>query len=127
MRQRRDAAPTTPTAEQARPSAPKERSGSGAGGRDVAWSFVAGQDPMDTIRRYRDRIAAAHVKDRAPDGENTDEDGWADLGDGRVDWPACLTALKSAGCTNFVLEHDNPSDDQRFARRSLAYLNSLEG
>ena len=94
---------------------------------DVAWSFVAGKDPMETIQRYGSRIAAAHVKDRAPDGEKGDEDGWADLGDGRVDWPGCLTALKAAGCKNFVLEHDNPSDDQRFASRSLAYLHSLEG
>jgi sugar phosphate isomerase/epimerase len=92
---------------------------------DVAWADVAGSNPLDTIAKYGSRITAAHVKDRAPAGENADEDGWADVGHGTLDWANLYAALTTAGCTNFVMEHDNPSDDQRFASRALAHMQSL--
>jgi sugar phosphate isomerase/epimerase len=87
---------------------------------DVAWVVKGGQDPLPFIARYADRILTAHVKDIAPKGEKADEDGWADVGTGVVDWPACYAALKAAGCTRFIMEHDNPSDHARFARASIA-------
>ncbi|MFZ3581490.1 sugar phosphate isomerase/epimerase family protein [Loktanella sp. DJP18] len=92
---------------------------------DVAWAAVAGKDPADVIAQYGDRIIAAHVKDRAPQGENADEDGWADAGHGTLDWPDHFKALKTAGCDLFVMEHDKPADDNRFASRALAYMQSL--
>ena len=92
---------------------------------DVAWCVRAGADPFPTIDRYGDRLMAAHVKDIAPMGECEDEDGWADVGQGTMDWPAIMTALKNVGCTYFVMEHDNPSDDARFASRSLDFVNTL--
>jgi sugar phosphate isomerase/epimerase len=58
------------------------------------------------------------VKDVAPKGEKAEEDGWADIGDGVVDWKRLLPALSVGGVELIVLEHDNPSDFERFARRS---------
>lgn len=92
---------------------------------DVAWVARGGQDPLVWIEKLADRIVAAHVKDIAPDGENTGEDGWADVGHGSMDWPALMAALKQVDCKLFVLEHDNPNDDVRFARRSIDFLNSI--
>tara|TARA_R100000935_G_scaffold10963_2_gene21977 strand:+ start:683 stop:1426 length:744 start_codon:yes stop_codon:yes gene_type:complete len=92
---------------------------------DVAWAAVAGQDPADVIAQYGDRIIAAHVKDRAPAGQNANEDGWADAGHGTLDWPGHFSALKAAGCDLFIMEHDKPADDNRFASRALAYMTSL--
>ena len=92
---------------------------------DVAWVVRGGSDPLDWIRRYAGRITAAHVKDIAPAGQNADEDGWADVGQGTVDWKTIMAALKTAGCKHFVLEHDNPSDPKRFATRSAAYVKGL--
>lgn len=89
---------------------------------DVAWVVRGGQDPLAWIDKYKDRLVAAHVKDIAPDGENADEDGWADVGDGVMDWTGLMTALREAGCGLFVVEHDNPSDDARFAERSMTFL-----
>jgi sugar phosphate isomerase/epimerase len=94
---------------------------------DVAWVARAGQDPLAWITKYSDRIVAAHIKDIAPKGECLDEDGWADVGHGTIDWVACMNALESTNCELCVLEHDNPNDDDRFAKRSIAYLNSLQG
>jgi sugar phosphate isomerase/epimerase len=87
---------------------------------DVAWVIRGGADPLDWIRRHGARITAAHVKDIAPAGENAGEDGWADVGQGTVDWAGLMAALRATPCGIFVLEHDNPSDDRRFAERSLA-------
>ena len=92
---------------------------------DVAWVIRGGSDPLAWISRYAGRISAAHVKDIAPAGQNGDEDGWADVGQGTVDWKSIMAALKAAGCKHFVLEHDNPSDDKRFAKRSAAFMKGL--
>jgi sugar phosphate isomerase/epimerase len=87
---------------------------------DLGWVGRAGLNPVDWINKYSGRIAAAHIKDIAPAGECVDEDGWADVGQGTLDWPAIHGALKSTGVDHYVIEHDNPSDDARFAQRSLA-------
>lgn len=92
---------------------------------DVAWVMRGGQDPAAWIEKTAGRLVAAHVKDIAPAGENADEDGWADVGHGTMDWAGLMTALKNTDCQLFVMEHDNPSDDARFASRSIAFLNSL--
>lgn len=86
---------------------------------DVAWIVRAGADPIGWIRRYGDRLSAVHVKDIAPAGGNADEDGWADVGHGIVPWPAIWGELRKTPARFFVMEHDKPNDDARFARRSI--------
>ncbi|WP_373354749.1 sugar phosphate isomerase/epimerase family protein [Pseudoroseicyclus sp. CXY001] len=93
---------------------------------DVAWVAVGEEDPLTWIAKYGDRIVAAHVKDIAPAGSAPDEDGWADVGHGVLQWPALMGALKDQTKARwFVMEHDNPSDDDRFARLSIAAGQSL--
>lgn len=86
---------------------------------DVAWIVRAGADPTDWIRRHGDRLTAVHVKDIAPAGRNAGEDGWADVGHGTVPWKAIWAELAKTPATIFVMEHDKPDDDARFARRSI--------
>lgn len=87
---------------------------------DIAWVIRGGADAMDWIARHGDKITAVHVKDIAPAGEAEDEDGWADVGHGTVDWAALFRELKvRAPAKLFIMEHDNPSDASRFASRSL--------
>ncbi|WP_306262125.1 sugar phosphate isomerase/epimerase [Pararhizobium sp. IMCC21322] len=86
---------------------------------DIAWIARGGKNPLDYIKKFGDRLTAAHIKDIAPEGEKADEDGWADVGDGTMDWPAIMAALRKTKAEAFVMEHDNPSDDRRFAERSL--------
>ena len=87
---------------------------------DLGWVQRAGQSPAAWIDKYADRLVAVHIKDIAPNGECVDEDGWADVGHGTMDWASITAALAAANVTHFVIEHDNPNDDERFARRSLA-------
>lgn len=92
---------------------------------DLAWVIKGGADPLHWIATFRDRITAVHLKDIAPAGENADEDGWADLGQGTVDWPGLKAALSKTKVRYFIVEHDNPKDDRRFAERSLAAARAL--
>lgn len=92
---------------------------------DLAWVGRAGANPVTWIKRHGARITAVHVKDIAPEGQCTDEGGWADVGHGSLDWPACFAALKKSRVLHYVMEHDNPNDLERFARRSFDYVSKL--
>lgn len=92
---------------------------------DIAWIIRGGGDPFQWIENYGSRISAVHVKDIAASGQNTNEDGWADVGYGTVDWKALIKVLKGTPVRYFIMEHDNPSDDERFARRSIATVKAF--
>ena len=86
---------------------------------DIGWVIRAGQDPVETIKKYSSQINVAHIKDIAAQGEGLDEDGWSDVGHGVVEWAPIHAALQTAGVNRYIIEHDNPNDHQRFATRSL--------
>lgn len=92
---------------------------------DLAWVHIGGQNPLEWLKKYKGRIVAAHVKDVAAKGENTDEDGWADVGHGVMDWTAIKPAMDAAGVYRYVVEHDNPNDHTRMATRSLASVQAF--
>lgn len=93
---------------------------------DIAWIVRGGGDVAAWIDSYGGRINAVHVKDIAPEGENTDEDGWADVGEGTMDWAAIMADVRSKTSADiFVMEHDNPNDLTRFATRSITNFKSL--
>jgi len=88
---------------------------------DVAWMIQAKQAPFNWLDRFGQRITAIHVKDIAVAGQALDEDGWADVGYGEIDWPTLFAEIRAnTAAKYFVMEHDNPSDVDRFARRSIA-------
>jgi sugar phosphate isomerase/epimerase len=92
---------------------------------DVAWIVRGRSNPLSWFKRYGERITAVHVKDIAKKGENADEDGWADAGYGVMDWPKLFRALQKSRALHFVVEHDNPNDIARFARRSFAAVSKM--
>lgn len=88
---------------------------------DLAWLVKGGEEPLRWMEKYGSRMTALHVKDIAPAGEKADEDGWADVGTGTLDWKALLAAAREKTAVKvFVAEHDKPSDPIRFARNSIA-------
>lgn len=92
---------------------------------DVAWIFRGKADPAPWLEANGDRIIAIHVKDVAPEGENADEGGWADAGHGIVPWKTLWPIARKTKAQYFIAEHDNPSDIDRFASRSIAFIKSL--
>jgi sugar phosphate isomerase/epimerase len=94
---------------------------------DLAWVVKAGEDPLEWMTKCGDRIVALHVKDIAAPGQNADEDGWADVGHGTLDWKMLISAARARTKTRFfIMEHDKPSDAMRFARRSIEAVRSYE-
>jgi sugar phosphate isomerase/epimerase len=91
---------------------------------DIGWIEWAGEDATAWIAKYKDRVTALHIKDLAPEGENADEDGQADVGHGILDWKKLMPAIKAPAVKYLVIEHDNPSDFERFARRSFATVSA---
>ena len=87
---------------------------------DIAWVQVAGENPLPWIDRFAGRLGAVHVKDIAPQGSGSEEDGWADVGHGVMDWKTLSSAVDRTAASHRIMEHDNPRDDRRFAERSLA-------
>jgi sugar phosphate isomerase/epimerase len=79
------------------------------------------------MKKLGSRITAVHVKDIAPAGECVDEDGWADVGQGTLDWKQLIADAKANTKAKFyVMEHDKPSDAIRFAKRSIASVKHWE-
>ncbi len=93
---------------------------------DLGWVARAGLDPAPYVTKYADRIVAVHVKDIAAEGECLDEDGWADVGTGVVDWAGLIPQIRAA-VPNAILvaEHDKPSDVDRFAATSIANMKGM--
>ncbi len=92
---------------------------------DLAWIERAGAKVSDGIARHGSRISSVHIKDIATPGTCLDEDGWADVGHGVMDWPGLMAALKQTPAQYFIMEHDKPSDHARFARRSFDTISNL--
>lgn len=92
---------------------------------DLAWVKVAGQSPEAWLGKHAGRIVATHVKDLAPEGENADEGGWADVGHGILDWKSIKPAMDAAEVRRYVIEHDDPRDHVRTATRSLAAIQAF--
>lgn len=89
---------------------------------DIAWVIRGGADPFAYIEKYGNRITAVHVKDIAKAGENADQDGWADVGHGTVEWARLFKALSATSAKYYIVEHDNPKDYKVTAERSIASI-----
>jgi len=92
---------------------------------DVAWLVRGGADPETWLARYADRLRSVHVKDIAPEGEHADQDGWADVGHGTLDWKKLWEVCRTQGAGWMVVEHDKPADPAGTARRSYDFLANM--
>lgn len=92
---------------------------------DLAWISVGGQDPALWLRRYAGRVPVIHVKDVAPSGQNIDQQGFADVGDGILDWTELWSVANDLRIPLRIAEHDCPSDWRRFARTSANTIRRL--
>ena len=98
---------------------------------DMARLALAGATPLDWLRRYPGRLASVHVKDLAPDGDGGLGggglgDGWADIGQGVLDWPDLWVRCIDAGATLMVADQEAPADPAGYARRSYLAMERLQ-
>jgi sugar phosphate isomerase/epimerase len=92
---------------------------------DIAWIVRGGQDPAAWLGRHADRIVALHVKDVSAEAGGPEE-GWADVGHGVLDWKHLVPVMRATRARWWIVEHDRPSDADRFARNSMATFKGWE-
>jgi sugar phosphate isomerase/epimerase len=92
---------------------------------DIAWIVRGAQDPAAWLGRHAARIVALHVKDVMAEAGGPEE-GWADVGHGALDWARLLPVMRATAARWWIVEHDRPSDADRFARNSIATFKSWE-
>lgn len=91
---------------------------------DIGWILRAGGEAKAEINRFPGKVVAFHMKDLKPDGV-MEEDGWADVGSGTVDWKALWPVIAATGASVLVVEHDNPADWRRSAAISYDFIAAM--
>lgn len=94
---------------------------------DIGWVYRGKQDPVVWFSKFGDRVFSIHLKDIAPAGECMDEDGWADVGHGVIDWGTLWPMIAKLNPEVYAVEHDKPSDYRRFALRSAEAFRHMAG
>ena len=91
---------------------------------DTYWIKHGGEDPAEYIRRYAGRQSILHVKDMADD----EEQSFAEVGHGILDWDAIHEAAMDAGVEIYAVEQDQcPGDPFESAQKSFEFLQGLLG
>ncbi len=85
---------------------------------DLAWIVRGEADALALLQRYAGRCPCIHVKDLAPEGQNEDEMGFADVGYGTLNWETLLPATQAAGAEWYIVEHDLPKEPIKTIQRS---------
>ena len=95
---------------------------------DIFWVSVAGHKPVELMKKYSDRIALLHLKDKAADvpvqyNENVPKTAFKEVGNGTIDIPAVLAEAKRIGVRNYFVEQDQtPGDPLASIKQSFDYL-----
>ena len=93
---------------------------------DTCWVNVAGEDPAEYLKKYKDRIPVVHFKDFVMPGKKAknlynligmeeqsapdpDAFSYMPLGYGAQNIPAMLEALEGSVCKWIIVEQDEPS------------------
>jgi len=86
---------------------------------DICWVANGKHDPVNELRRLKNRVRLLHVKDLNPGPPGRD----ADVGTGVIQWNAVYKAAHEAGVKWLIVERDHP-DASAFdsISNSLKYL-----
>ncbi len=73
---------------------------------DLYWVTKSGNVPVDQFKRFEGRVPLWHVKDMA----NTPEQGFAEVGEGTIDYQEIFSAKDIAGMKHYFVEQDVSPD-----------------
>ena len=89
---------------------------------DLYWITRGGKDPLDYFARYPGRFPMLHLKDMTPAPAR----GFADLGQGVIDFKRVLRRASQAGTKHFFYEQDvTPGPAFNSAKVGYEYLKQL--
>lgn len=72
---------------------------------DIYWVFTPGADPLAWLKKYPNRFASCHVKDRMKNA--TSDDASCDLGTGVINMKLVLQTAKENGMKYYIVEQEN--------------------
>lgn len=78
---------------------------------DIYWAIEGGENPLELMKKYRDRLALIHIKDRKPGFGFTyapDEHAahFSEAGSGTIDWKTNLAEARRLGVKLFFVDQD---------------------
>ncbi len=103
---------------------------------DFANIYQAGDEILDFVKKFGNRVVHAHIKDITLTDTNETEDGLktltdkymneAEIGKGIVDIKGTIDVLKKAGYNgSYGVEYGAPDDDSPAIKNALLYIDSL--
>jgi len=94
---------------------------------DMYWVVTGGQDIIEWMKKYPNRVRLCHVKDRKKGAVATDKDASCDLGNGSIDYPKVLSAAKKHGMQYYIVEQEryDGTTPLKAAEADAAYMKKL--
>jgi sugar phosphate isomerase/epimerase len=95
---------------------------------DIFWVSVAGQSPVDLLKKYSGRVPLLHLKDKAEGipvqyNEHVPHGAFKEVGSGTIKIPDVLSAADASGVKHYFVEQDDtPGDPIASLRQSYKYL-----
>jgi sugar phosphate isomerase/epimerase len=98
---------------------------------DIYWAVEGGQNPLEMMKTYRERLALIHIKDRKPGFAPSfapDEHAahFTEAGSGSIEWRAVLGEARRLGVTQFFVDQDGSDlPVEQSLRVNWKYLSQL--
>lgn len=98
---------------------------------DIYWAIEGGENPLHLMKKYRDRLALIHIKDRKPGFGFTyapDEHAahFTEAGSGTIDWKTNLAEARGLGVKLFFVDQDGTDlPIEQSLRVNWKYLSQL--
>jgi sugar phosphate isomerase/epimerase len=73
---------------------------------DIYWVVVAGENPEEWFKKYKNRFRSCHVKDRLKNPPAKAGDGSCVVGTGSINFPQILKTAKANGVKYFIVEQE---------------------
>ena len=90
---------------------------------DTFWCRYAKHDPVEWIKKLNGRVRDIHLKDWKPSILKLPR--FQDVGKGKLDFSAILSAAEESGTEFAYIEHDLTSDPFKTTRESMAHLKEI--
>ncbi|MFL6451631.1 MAG: sugar phosphate isomerase/epimerase family protein [Bryobacteraceae bacterium] len=84
---------------------------------DIFWASVAGQNPVDVLKRYSGRVPLVHLKDKSKSfgqmqyNEKVPKDTFKEVGNGSIDIASVLKSAEAEGAEHYFVEQDQTTGD----------------
>ena len=88
---------------------------------DIYWVKKGGADPVEVLKKYKNRYGSLHVKDMTGDAQQT----FADVGSGIIDFPSVFSEAAAQGIQHYFVEKDDARNGMETLKKSAEYLKKL--